>query len=57
MGGVASIPVIALSCVVIAAARWQSRQGRRLRSRRRRAWGWLLLAVGVLLMILGVLLW
>lgn len=57
MGSVVSIPVITLACGVIAVARWQGRKGRRVGSRLRRAWGWMLLGVGVLLMILGVLLW
>jgi hypothetical protein len=57
MGSVASIPVIALACAVIALARWQSRKCRRAANRWRRAWGWMLLGVGVLLMIFGVLLW
>ena len=48
-----SIPVITLACGVIAVARWQGRKGRRVGSRLRRAWGWMLLGVGVLLMILG----
>jgi hypothetical protein len=52
-----SIPVIVLACVVIVLARWQTRQARRRGSTVRRVWGWALLGVGTLLMILGVLLW
>jgi len=57
MGSAVAIPVIVVACVVIALARWQSRVGRKAGSKVRRGWGWALLAVGVLLMILGVLLW
>ena len=57
MASMVSIPLIILSCVFIALGRREGRFARRRGSRGRKIWGWALLAMGLVLMILGVLLW
>ena len=54
-----SVPVVILACIFVALGRWQIRRARRRGDRGllRRVWAWGVLALGFVLMILGVLLW
>jgi len=54
-----SVPLILLAGIFVALGRWQIRRARRRGERRllRRLWAWSVLALGFVLMILGVLLW
>jgi uncharacterized membrane protein YidH (DUF202 family) len=54
-----SVPLIVLACILIALGRLQIRRARRAERPGilRRLGGWCVLALGFVLMILGVLLW
>ena len=54
-----SVPFIFLAIVCIALGRLQIRKAKRVETQRhlRRWWGWMICVLGLLLMMMGVLLW